>query len=148
MKDSKKDIENFDRLQEGEGLSDELLAIQNVDEFLSESKPTGLSSNFTSMVISSAVAHKRKKSRFGFFGILFGIMFAILAVLWASLSPNEASAQSPEYLPLIMNHVESLLNVFSDPKVKQLLIIVEAIILLLLVDQIFNRFRNISTSAH
>ncbi len=150
MNSSEDDIKKFDALENisKEDLStDELKNIHELDQLMNTASEFQLSPDFTQSVVSSALIEKRKKSRFGFFSVLLGSMVAIVSLLWLAIS-LESPTQSTEYLPQVMNQVSVFLELFADPRVEQLLIISEAIILLIIADKVFSKVRNIRASAH
>ncbi|MFY0625478.1 MAG: hypothetical protein JXR07_04230 [Reichenbachiella sp.] len=149
MKNFEDDITNFDALENSNlnALNEELQNIRKIDEMMTNIEDINLKPDFTASVVQSALMAKRKKSRFWFFATLLGSSLAIIAVIWFSISLGP-TVSSAEYLPNAMNHFGTIMEWLANPKVKQLLIISEAIVLLLIVDKIFSRFRSISVSTH
>jgi len=150
MKSLADDIQNFDDLEHADGHSlsnPELRSIHQLDQLMSGLHSSKLRPDFAASVIRAALAEKRRKSRFWFFSVLLGSGAAIVSLVWVALLFNPASS-STVYLPQVMDQVGGFLGLFSNPKVRQLLLICEAIILLIIADKVLGKFRNIRPTAH
>ena len=139
MENYEQEVKKFDALEKGETLNDpELMSIHQADHWVRSVRHDKLGVGFTNRVLASGIVAKRKKGRNRFFLILMGAFMVSLVLVLSILQIESSSSSSIELSPFLeqMDHFSEWI---VNEKLRQLFPIIEAIILLLIIDQFLGR---------
>lgn len=135
-----KDIEKFEALETNGELPDDLKDIQDLDEWMKSLPLKEVGTNFTSTVIASALLAKKRHANFkillwmmGFFGVLITVSFLLMG--------NAESGLEFSYLDKVRTQSVQILELIADPKLRQLFLIIEGIICLVVIEKLVSSFR-------
>ena len=147
--DPKKEIEYFDKLQDGDlNASDQsdrkeeamLRSIAALDKIM-KSEPletTGLS--FADRLITDWKRTNPNKSRFRLFGLMI-TFFGILIIISWLFAQGQQAITTPSYLNQIFDQMGSVMSMITDPRFKQIFLISEGIICLVILEKIISGYR-------
>jgi len=146
MERNDKDIKAFDSLEERGDVSQDLKDIQDLDQWLKSLPLKEVGTNFTSTVIASALLAKKRHSNFKllvWMMMFFGGLIAASSFLIGSGRPGlEVS-----YLDFVTTQSVVLLDFLSDPRLRQLFLILEGIICLVIIEKLVSSFRMLRHAA-
>ena len=144
-------MDKFDALERGASgneFSDELKQIHQVDQWMAEEVPFSPSDNFTPLVVHNALVAKRRKSRIRFFTILFGSSFLVLfGLIFLVLSSSSVDTSTYLSLPSFNDWFSNSYTLFSNPNVRQLMLVSEGILILVFIERLLSRQRLFRASA-
>lgn len=139
MERNDKDIEHFDSL-ESNNVPDVLNDIQDLDEWMKSLPLKEVGTNFTSTVIASALLAKKRNANFRllvwlmvFFGLLIAASYFFIGTSSASLEIT--------YLDQVKTQSLEMLDLLADPRLRQLFLVVEGIICLVIIEKLISSFR-------
>ncbi len=139
MEANEDDIKKFDTLEGSGDLTDsELQAIRQTDTMMRGAVKPGLSLEFTRRAVSSAIIAKRRKSRNRFIAWVSAIAIGLVVLIVALALPSSSGSPATD-LPQLEVPISLISDFFSNEKFRQLFLISEAIILLLIVDQLVGK---------
>lgn len=139
MERNDKDIEQFDLL-ENNNSTEELKDIQDLDEWMKSLPLKEVGTNFTSTVIASALLAKKRNANFK---LLVWLMVFFAALIGASYLFIGTSGVELEitYLDQVKTQSLELLDILSDSRLRQLFLVVEGIICLVVIEKLVSSFR-------
>ncbi|MEP2024336.1 MAG: hypothetical protein ABJH98_17165 [Reichenbachiella sp.] len=139
MDSNDKDIEQFDAIENGK-IANDLNDIQELDQWMKSLPLKEVGTNFTSTVIASALLAKKRNANFK---ILIWMMAFFASLIIASFFLIGSSGLEFEltYLDQVKMHSLDVLNLIADPKLRQLFLIIEAIICLVVIEKLVSSFR-------
>lgn len=135
-----KDIEQFDAVASDAKLSGDLGDIKDLDQWMKSLPLKEVGTNFTSTVIASALLARKRHANFrillwmmGFFGLLILVSYYLMG--------TGSSGMELSYLNQVRNQSVEALEFISDPKLRQLFLIIEGIICLVVIEKLVSSFR-------
>lgn len=139
MERNDKDIEQFDLLENNNSI-EELKDIQDLDEWMKSLPLKEVGTNFTSTVIASALLAKKRNANFK---LLVWLMVFFAALIGASYLFIGTSGVELEitYLDQVKTQSLELLDILSDSRLRQLFLVVEGIICLVVIEKLVSSFR-------
>jgi len=149
-----KDIEKFDAIanqsfskndKADKGL---LKSIDAMDQVMRKTNSFEVSANFTERLIYDAMHLKSNHSKNRIIRLLGFIFLPIITICAIIILGSSATVESPAMVTQTLEKFNSLLQFTSDPKVQQLFLISEGIILLIIIEKIASSYRFIRHSAN
>ena len=139
MDSKEKDIEQFDALENSKMVK-ELKDIEDLDAWMKSLPLKEVGTNFTSTVIASAMLARKRNANFK---ILVWMMafFAVLIAASYFLLGNSSTELEINYLDQLRNQSFQILDFLGDPRLRQLFLVVEGIICLVVIEKLVSSFR-------
>lgn len=147
-----KDIAHFDWLEKNlddpskqmDGLSEQekevLNSVSALDDMMLRQPVEHVSDGFRERLMTSVAAVKTSKSRIRMFSWLFVLFFLLIGLSWLFASVQENIA-TPTYVDQFADRFSSLLGMIADPRFKQIFLISEGIICLVILEKIVSSLR-------
>lgn len=139
MERNEKDIEHFDSLEKN-NVPDELNDIQDLDEWMKSLPLKEVGTNFTSTVIASALLAKKRNANFRLLVWLM-IFFAMLIAGSYFFIGTSGAELEITYLDQVKTQSIEMLDLLVDPRLRQLFLVVEGIICLVIIEKLISSFR-------
>lgn len=139
MESNKKDIEQFDALENSKMVK-ELKDIQDLDEWMKSLPLKEVGTNFTSTVIASAMLAKKRSANFKLL-VWMMVFFAVLITVSYFLMGSGEPGVELTYLDQVRTQSVQLLDFIADPRLRQLFLVVEGIICLVIIEKLASSFR-------
>ncbi|WP_420582353.1 hypothetical protein [Reichenbachiella sp.] len=139
MEGNEKDIEHFDSL-ENNSVPDELSDIQDLDEWMKSLPLKEVGTNFTSTVIASALLAKKRNANFRLL-IWLMVFFAMLIAASYFFIGTSGAELEITYLDQVKTRSLEMLDIIADPRLRQLFLVVEGIICLVIIEKLISSFR-------
>ena len=139
MERNEKDIEHFDSL-ENNNVPDELNDIQDLDEWMKSLPLKEVGTNFTSTVIASALLAKKRNVNFRLLVWLMLFFAVLIAASYFFIGTSEAALEIT-YLDQVKTRSLEMLDFLADPRLRQLFLVVEGIICLVIIEKLVSSFR-------
>ncbi|MEO9965133.1 MAG: hypothetical protein ABJF11_05070 [Reichenbachiella sp.] len=140
MDHKEKDIENFDALEGRGDLSGDLKDIEDLDQWMKSLPLKEVGTNFTSTVIASALLAQKRHANFKILIWMMGI-FGLLILSSYFLMGSGGEAMEFTYLDQVRIESLQFLEMLADPKLRQLFLIIEGIICLVVIEKLVSSFR-------
>lgn len=145
MDNTDKDIKRYDQLENGQDLPDDLKDIQDLDQWMKSLPLKEVGKNFTSTVIASAMLAKKRHTNFKIL-VWMMMFFAVLIAASYFLMGSGGSGVEPAFVDNLRNRSMEVLEMIADPRLRQLFLIIEGIICLVIVEKLVSSFRIIKHS--
>ena len=139
MESNDKDIERFDALESNEA-REELNDIQDLDEWMKSLPLKEVGTNFTSTVIASALLAKKRNANFRLL-IWLMVFFAMLIAASYFVIGTSGAELEITYLDQVKTRSLEILDILADPRLRQLFLVVEGIICLVIIEKLVSSFR-------
>jgi len=139
---TEKEIKIFDALEKNDfsknGNKALLKSISALDSFMKNQPIEEVSPNFSKHLLADVLKLKSTSNRMLW---LLGLIFLpIILISIAIVYFSTGVVDNPIYITQIVERFYSLLQLISDPKVKQLFLICEGIILLVIIEKVVSSF--------
>lgn len=141
----KEEIENFEALEGGAELSGEFKDIQDIDQWMKSLPLKEVGTNFTSTVIASALLARKRHANFKILLWLMGFFCLLIVASYLLMNSPGAGSELP-YLDSFRTQSVQVLDLLANPKLRQLFLIVEGIICLIVIEKIVGSYRIIRHS--
>ncbi|MDW3212077.1 MAG: hypothetical protein ABJO02_02320 [Reichenbachiella sp.] len=139
MESNEKDIEQFDLLEKQKGV-EELKDIQDLDEWMKSLPLKEVGTNFTSTVIASALLAKKRHANFKLLVWLMVFFAGLIAASYFLIGSSGAELEIT-YLDQVKTQSLEMLDFMADPRLRQLFLVVEGIICLVIIEKLVSSFR-------
>jgi len=139
MESNEKDIEQFDLLEKQKGV-EELKDIQDLDEWMKSLPLKEVGTNFTSTVIASALLAKKRHANFKLLVWLMVFFAGLIAASYFLIGSSGAELEIT-YLDQMKTQSLEMLDFMADPRLRQLFLVVEGIICLVIIEKLVSSFR-------
>ncbi len=139
MESNEKDIEQFDLLEKQKGVG-ELKDIQDLDEWMKSLPLKEVGTNFTSTVIASALLAKKRHANFKLLVWLMVFFAGLIAASYFLIGSSGAELEIT-YLDQVKTQSLEMLDFMADPRLRQLFLVVEGIICLVVIEKLVSSFR-------
>ena len=145
------DEKKFDTLESNElgseDLSGELGDIKNLDKWMKSLPLKNVGIDFTATVVASAMLAQKRHSNFKLLVWMIAF-FAILTIGSYWVLSGESSSIGPVFFDKAFDGIGSAFDVFSDPRTRQLFLVVEGVLCLVVLEKIVSSFRMIKKGLH
>ena len=147
-----KDIKNFDALEnnsfpKADNSDSEILkSISALDNIMIEQNIEEVSTNFADKLILEVLNSTPAKTKI--FKLLSFVFIPIILVCVAIIYFNGGTIESPVLVTDTLEKFNSLLQFTSNPKVQQLFLICEGIILLVIIEKVTSSYRMYKQPSH
>lgn len=148
--EEKKEIAYFDELENfkadratSENLAEEkglLHSIAALDNIMTQNPLENAGPTFVDSLVLSLSKAKRRKSIYRMFAFVFGIFAIMIGISWF-WAMGEQDITTPLYLNNVVEKFNTTLSFISDPRFKQMFLISEAIVCLVIVEKIVSGYR-------
>lgn len=145
MESKEREIEQFDAL-ENQKMVKELKDIQDLDEWMKSLPLKEVGTNFTSTVLASAMLAKKRNANFRLL-VWMMVFFAALISVSYFLVGSGGSGSEITYLEQVRTQSLQALDFIADPRLRQLFLIVEGIICLVIIEKLASSFRILRQAA-
>lgn len=145
MESNDKDIEQFDALENSK-VENDLQNIQDLDEWMKSLPLKEVGTNFTSTVIASALLAKKRHANFKLLVWMMAFFAALIATSYFLMSSGAPEVEIT-YLDQVRRQSVQVLDFIADPRLRQLFLIVEGIICLVIVEKLASSFRILKHAA-
>ncbi|SMD33930.1 hypothetical protein SAMN04488029_1747 [Reichenbachiella faecimaris] len=139
MESNDKDIEQFDALESSRMVKD-LKDVQDLDQWMKSLPLKEVGTNFTSTVIASALLAKKRHANFKLLVWMMAFFAALIATSYF-LMGSGAPGLEIRYLDQVRTQSMEVLDFIADPRLRQLFLIVEGVICLVIVEKLVSSFR-------
>ncbi|WP_422361389.1 hypothetical protein [Reichenbachiella sp.] len=139
MERNDRDIEHFDSLENNTS-SEELNDIQDLDEWMKSLPLKEVGTNFTSTVIASALLAKKRNANFRLLVWLMMFFATLIAASYFFIGTSGAELEIT-YLDQVKTQSIERLDLLADPRLRQLFLVVEGIICLVIIEKLVSSFR-------
>lgn len=146
MDNSEKDIERYDQLENSQDVPDELKEVQDLDLWMKSLPLKEVGKNFTSTVIASAMLARKRHANFRILLWLMAFFAVLIAASFFMMGSGEPSME-PAFVDNLRNQSLEVLEMIADPRLRQLFLIIEGIICLVIIEKLVSSFRIIKHSA-
>ncbi|MEO9805638.1 MAG: hypothetical protein ABJF04_20425 [Reichenbachiella sp.] len=140
MDSTDKEIKQFEALENSDKISMDLKDIQDLDQWMKSLPLKKVGTNFTSTVIASALLAKKRHANFKILVWMMAFFGILIITSYFLMGSGEPSFEFT-YLDNVREQSFKVLDIIADPKLRQLFLIIEGIICLVVIEKLVSSFR-------